>query len=328
MTAAKTVGQRATIGIPRALRAVVLSGLTLTTLSFTPPWSATGAPSHNKNAAQAAPAPDLPLDVLLERAAEYSRKLESAAFDFVCREEIRETIDPSLDVRSSALGSRITTDPGGITVLPRSYGGPTVTLSNARKIKRTYVYDYQCVRAGRAIREIRTLLEENGKRKNVPNAELATSVVVFANALLGPVGLFADRFQPDYVYAIAGVEKVGQVRALVIDAKPRPGAPATRNLYGKAWVDASTGDILRIEWSENRVGRFDVFDRRAQLFERTPRLVIRSEFEAEKNGLRFPTRFAVEEAYLKKSGRAFVRSKTEVVYKDFKFFSVEYDIRD
>jgi len=60
---------------------------------------------------------------------------------------------------------------------------------------------------------------------------------------------------------------------------------------------------------------------------RTPRLVMRSDFSAEKNGIRFPSSLYVEEAYLKESGKAFVRSKTEVVYKDFKFFSVDYDVR-
>jgi hypothetical protein len=175
---------------------------------------------------------------------------------------------------------------------------------------------------------MRTQLEENGKKKVVPNAELKTSVVVFGKALLGPVGLFGERFQPDYDFALAGEEKIGKIRVLVVDAKPKPGAPPSHNLYGKAWIDPVTGNILKIEWSESRVGRFDVFEKRGQLYNRKPRLVIRSEFSAEKNGIRFPSRLSVEEAYLKESGKAFVRSKTEVVYKDFKFFTVSYDVRD
>jgi hypothetical protein len=256
---------------------------------------------------------------LLVKAAEYCRKLESSAFDFVCREEISETIDPALDVIK-----KLPPPTPGWT----EYLGPTITISRVKKIKRSFVYDYQCVRAGRAIREMRTQLEENGKRKVVPNAELKTSVVVFGTALLGPVGLFGERFQPDYDFAIAGDAKLGKTRVLIIDAKPKPGAPPTRNLYGKAWVDPATGDILKIEWSESRVGRFDVFEKRGRLYGRKPRLVISSEFHAEKNGIRFPSRLSVEEAYLNDKGKATVRSRTEVVYKDFKFFSVEYDVRD
>lgn len=259
------------------------------------------------------------LDALLAKAAEYCRKLESSAFDFVCREEIRETIDPKLDVAQKYAPS----DPGTTPFL-----GPTFVISTAKKVRRSFAYDYQCVRAGRAIREMRTQLEENGKRKVVPNAELQTSVVVFGTALLGPVGLFGERFQPAYAFTRAGEEIADGTRAVVIEARPKPGAPASRNLYGKAWIDPATGDILKIEWSEDRVGRFDIFVRRGERYQRTPRLTIRSEFSAEKNGIRFPSRLYVEEAYLKESGKPFVRSKTDVVYKDFKFFTVEFDVRD
>jgi len=276
----------------------------------------------------AAPPASPSLDALLAKAAEYCRKLESSAFDFVCREEIRETIDPELDIASRGPLNA----PGGAHDAPDSpilsYPGPGIAVSWSKKVKRSFVYDYQCVRAGRAIRETRTQLEENGKKKVVPNAELETSIVVWGTALLAPVGIFAERFQPSYVLTAAGEGRIGETKVVIIDAKPTPGAPPTRNLYGKAWIDPSTGDILRIEWSQTRVGYYDLFEKRGALFKRTPRLSIRSEFSAEKNGVRFPSRLFVEEAYLKDSGKAFVRSKTEVVYKDFKFFSVEYEARD
>jgi hypothetical protein len=301
-----------------SLAAAALAAVALLFLSQPPTHAVSHSPLlTSQNPVSPSPQPQLP--ALLAKAAEYCRKLESSAFDFVCREEIAESIDPSLDVAKGAL-----VPIPGLT----SYKGPTFTISTLRKIKHKFVYDYQCVRAGRAIREMRTQLEENGKKKVVPNAELKTSVVVFGKALLGPVGLFGERFQPDYDFAKAGEEKIGKIRVLVVDAKPKPGAPSSRNLYGKAWIDPVTGNILKIEWSESRVGRFDIFEKRGQLYQRKPRLIISSEFSAEKNGIRFPSRLSVEEAYLKESGKAFIRSKTEVVYKDFKFFTVSYDVRD
>ena len=282
--------------------------------------SAREAFSSPQGPAKTAPAPPpASLGLLLAKAAEYCRRLEASAFDFVCREEIAETIDPNLEIdrRTPPLPSEW-----------NDYIGPTIRISRARKIKSTYVYDYQCVRAGRTIREVRTQLEENGKRKIVPNAELRTSVVVWGTALLAPAGIFAERFQPDYIFTVAGNDRIGTIPVVVVDAEPKPGAPASRSLYGKAWVDPSTGDILRIEWSESRVGRFDIFAKRGQIYKRTPRLVIRSEFSAEKNGVRFPSRLSVEEAYLNDAGKAFVRSKTDVVYRDFKFFTVEVEVRD
>ena len=301
-----------------SLAAAALAAIALLFLSQPPAHAVSHSPLlTSQNPASPSPQPQLP--ALLAKAAEYCRKLESAAFDFVCREEISESIDPNLDVARKGPPP----NPGWTT-----YSGPTITISKVRKVKHKFVYDYQCVRAGRTIREMRTLLEENKKKKVVPNAQLGTSVVVFGMALMGPVGLFGERFQPDYDFAIAGEEKIGKTRVLVIDAKPKAGAPPTRNLYGKAWIDPATGDILKIEWSESRVGRFDIFEKRGELYKRKPRLVIRSEFSAEKNGIRFPSRLSVEEAYLKESGKAFVRSKTEVVYKDFKFFTVEFEVRD
>jgi hypothetical protein len=309
------------MSINKRLRPLAPAALAAVALLFLPQPPARAVSHHplriSQNPASPSPQPQLP--ALLAKAAEYCRKLESSAFDFVCREEISESIDPSLDAKSK-------TPP----LFPAwsTYVGPTIYLSWARKAKRTFVYDYQCVRAGRAIREMRTQLEENGKKKVVPNAELQTSVVVFGTALLGPVGLFGERFQPDYDFALAGEDKIGKTKVLIVGAKPKPGAPPSRNLYGQAWIDPATGNILRIEWSESRVGRFDVFEKRGEFYKRKPRLIIRSEFSAEKNGIRFPSRLSIEEAYLKESGRAFVRSRTEVVYKDFKFFTVSYDVRD
>jgi hypothetical protein len=301
-----------------SLAAAALAAVALLFLSQPPAHAVSHSPLRtSQNPVSLSPQPQLP--ALLAKAAEYCRKLESAAFDFVCREEISERINPSLDAKPKTLPPL----PAG-----SSYLGPTLIIGWTKKIKRTFVYDYQCVRAGRTIREMRTQLEENGKKKVVPNAGLQTSIVVFGTALLGPVGLFGERFQPDYDFALAGEEKIGKTRVFVIDARPKPGAPPTRNLYGKAWIDPVTGDILKIEWSESRVGRFDVFEKRGQLYNRKPRLVISSEFSAEKNGIRFPSRLSVEEAYLKESGKAFIRSKTEVVYKDFKFFTVEFEVRD
>lgn len=271
-----------------------------------------------------APAPALsqdrvPLAALLAKAADYCRDLEAAAFDFVCREEISETLDPNLDI------DRKLSPPDGRQT---EFLGPSIVLSRARKVRSSYVYDYQCVRAGGKLREIRNQVEENGKPVSVPNAALKTSVVVWGTALLAPVGLFAERLQPDYDFTVAGEDRVGAAPVVLVEARPKPGAPPARNLYGKAWIDPATGDILRVEWSDGRVGRFDIFEKRGQLYKRTPRLVIRSEFSAEKNGIRFPSRLTVEEAYLKASGKAFIRSRTDVVYRDFKFFTVEVEVRD
>ncbi len=275
-----------------------------------------GLPSVGTAQKEIKPPPDL--RTLLARVAEYCQRLEGSAFDFVCREEIAETINPRLDFPEPPP-----------TVSYSSWVGGDVLVVNriVRDIKNSYLYDYQCVRADRSIREVRTLLRENGKEKNEGSAVLKTAVVVFGTTLMAPVGLFGARFQPDYDFAVVGQDKIGRTKVLVVDAHPKPGAPESRNLYGKAWIDPATADILRIEWSESRVGHFGIFEERGERYNRTPRLTIRSEFSAEKNGIRFPSRLFVEEAYLNTAGRAVVRSKTDVKYTAFKFFKVEVEVR-
>jgi len=324
------------------LSAAVLVAAALVSLSPPTACAVPRLPARASTQDPARPSHHPRLRALLAKAAEYCRKLESSAFDLVCREEIAETVNPSLDAGAKSPASRS----GGTT-----YAGPTISIGWTNKVKRTLVNDLRCGRAGGAIHETRTLLEENGKKKAGTDAPLDPPVVTYGTALFGPVGLFGERFQPNYDFRVAGEEKIGGTSVLVVEAKPRPGAglttgfavpvletgspgphetgaPPGSDLYGKAWVDPATGDILRLEWSERLVGRFEVFEKRGELYKRKPRLVIRSEFGAEKNGVRFPSRLSVEEAYLKGSGKAFIRSRTEVVYKDFKFLSVSFDVRD
>jgi outer membrane lipoprotein-sorting protein len=266
---------------------------------------------------QSAAAADL--DSLLKKMADYCRKLENAALDFICREEVAEKIDPSLDARAqSPLAGSWSWMSGGL--LGQISRRPLI-------IKTNYVYDYQCVRKERAIRETRILLEENKKKKNEPNATLKTSNFVYGTPLLGPVGLFGERFQPDYDYKIVGQDKIDRRPVIVIDAKPKADSPDAKNLYGKAWIDPATADILKIEWSEKRVGGYEIFEKRGESYKLKPRITIRSEFSAEKNGIRFPSKLSIEEAYVNERGRAVVRSETTVTYKDFKFFTVEVEIK-
>jgi len=243
------------------------------------------------------------LSVILKATAEYCRKLENVIFDFTCLEEIKETIDPLLDV-----------------LKPYEAGQP-------KKIRNTFSYDYQCIHQGGKIREKRILLEENGKKKNVPNAELHTLSLVFGNALLAPISIFAERNQPDYDYSIAGIEKINKIQLIVVEAKQKAGADNARCSYGKAWIEPTTAEIIKIEWRETHIGNWDLFEKRGEKFLRTPRLTMGSELKIEKNGMQFPNALNIEEAYVDVKGRAFVRSKVEVVYKDFKFFTVEVDIK-
>ena len=264
---------------------------------------------------------DVDLPALLDSAADYCRKLEGAALDFVCLEKIVEIFDPKLDVK-----------PPIVYPLEK-----LVTMTNIDRLKdlsirfppkkNTYIYDYQCIRKKGELIERRTLLRENGRKRNEPNVELKTSVVLYQHILLGPVGIFSSRNQPLYDYAVVGRKKIKRRSVIIVEAVPKRDAPSSEVLFGKAWIDPVSGDILKIEWNPERVGHFERFQKRGENYGLEPKLTLMSEFEVAKNGLRFPTCFFAEEAYLTKTGRSFVRSATTVTYQDFKFFTVEVEIQ-
>ncbi len=257
---------------------------------------------------------------LLKKAADYCRRLESSVLDFVCREEIKEIYNPALDVPGPISVQII---PGADSWTSSGTGIRTAYSRAVAKVKRSYIYDYQCVRKDGRIREARTLLAENGKKKNEPNAALKTSVILFEDVLLGPAGMFRESSQAGFDFRIVGPARFDKKPVVLIEAKPRPGASRDGGFYGQAWLDPDTGDILKIEYAEDRIERYEVFAARGRKYGRTPRIRMRTEFSSEKNGLRFPNRFSVEETYVNDAGRVFVRSETTVAYTGFKFFTVE-----
>ena len=85
-----------------------------------------------------------------------------------------------------------------------------------------------------------------------------------------PLEMFLPHKQDDYVFTIAGMKKVDGRPAVVVDYKPRgPRGKPTATwrgecvsvdlpgwTVGRAWVDASTGDVLRLD--ESIHGRYEL----------------------------------------------------------------------
>jgi hypothetical protein len=95
-----------------------------------------GAAGISAQTSQATRNPEaLDLDALLKKTAAYCQKLESSILDFVCLEEIRETIDPTHAVVQSDNNDSVN-DWGWVL-------GNWMTASRRpQKIKSSYLYDY------------------------------------------------------------------------------------------------------------------------------------------------------------------------------------------
>ena len=52
-----------------------------------------------------------------------------------------------------------------------------------------------------------------------------------------------------------------------------------------------------------------------------------AEYALEKNGIRFPSKYSVTETYVFPNGRKFTRTVIDVTYEDYKFFTVETEVK-
>ena len=256
------------------------------------------------------------LDDVLGKTMIYCKKLDGAAFDFICLEEINEKIDYSRDM---------VTDPEtGISV--RNSEVRFSVHPPARSVmKNKYIYDYQLVRKkGRTV-ESRILLEENGRKMHEENAPLKVISFYYKNVIFGPLGLLSEFRQNQHDYDILRKEMLTVEKSIVIRAVPKPSFKQN-HLYGKIWLKESDFSILKIEWDQKSLVNFQAVEETAEKSLAEPKITLISEYDYEKNGIRFPSKLTIEEAYIDQNGKKFIRSETIVLYKDYKFFTVETDI--
>jgi hypothetical protein len=251
---------------------------------------------------------------ILKRTGEYCKKLDKAAFDFVCLEEIEEKTNFERDIQRY------------LAQLANNSSSQIARLKIPKeKVSRKFVYDYQVIRKAKKTTEKRTLLEENGKKRKEKDAQLKTINFRFQNVLFAPLGILNESLQSHYEYRIIKEETLGGDRVVVLEANPKPGLK-TSFLYGTIWVKEKDFAILKIQWNQEGIGNYSVFKKRAETYKAQPRITLISEFSEEKNGINFPSKFYIEEAYILKNGKMFIRSETSVTYRNFKFFSVEVNV--
>lgn len=249
---------------------------------------------------------------ILVKAQKYCRKLERAALDYVCTEKIEE------EIIQQVMESRT-------RVNPRTAQTTLEYTPSEQKLKNTYVYDYQMIRKDRRFEEHRTLIDENGKECRIPNARLKTTFVEFRNGVFGPVGLLSTDKQQDYNYRILEKIKESENEIVVISVHPKDLINADQP-YGKIWIKTAGFGVLKIEWYQESLGNFPAIMEYAKKQNAKPSITAYTEFGYEKNGIRFPSRMSIEEAYIKKKDKKEIRSLTVVEYVDYKFFTVETKI--
>lgn len=233
---------------------------------------------------------DARLVKILEKAASYCWRLDKAALDFICLEEVSEMAD------------------------------------RYRRNFDVFLYDYQFVRKKDEIKEQRNLIAIDGKKTSRPTPSIQPAAFRYKNVLFGPIGLLSEFWQGFHEYRIAGEEKLFGERTLVIEATPNT-REREPHPYGRIWLKESDGSVLKIVWDQRSLGNFAEIAAWAAVNEAEPLITAYSEYRFEKNGLRFPSRSFTQQAYLRKDRSRFVNAEISVVYKGYKFFTVETEVK-
>jgi hypothetical protein len=260
------------------------------------------------------------LALILRSAREYCTKLERAALDFVCLEEVAEKLDLSRDDRKAlekAAAIRDPMRPGDVRGLQSRF-----EIRRNPKFDNICLYDYQLVRREGKIEEKRVLLEMNGKKASPEMPRQQLSAFNYSDILLAPIRLLDAEFEPYYSYRLVGKTAIAGTDAWILEVAPRV-AEVSRYLGGKIWLKSDDSSVLRIEWDPTTFGHFEEIQARAEAYKAVPEIRSYSEYAIEKNGLRFPSIDSTEEAYRGANGKVFVRARTTVTYRDHKFFTVE-----
>ncbi len=224
------------------------------------------------------------LETILKKCAEYCEKLAHSVLFFVCKEEITEKTHSRFSILSTRDDLK--------TFYLRPRGGT---------VKNVYVYDYQLLRKKNEFKEQRILIEENGKKKHEEGATLKTIFFKHENIVFGPIGLLSSYWQPRHDYRIIKEEKLKGDKAVIIEATPKPGY-TLGHMYGKIWVRKNDFSILKIEWNQQSIKGYELVEETAKRLRAKPRLSLIAEYGIEKNEIRFPSRYFLDEVYIIKRG--------------------------
>ncbi len=230
------------------------------------------------------------LSAVLKKAEIYCKRLNRAALDFVCLEEVTEMtrhFTPKTDV---------------------------------------YLYDYQFIRKDNTVKEQRTLIAVNGKKTDIRDSSLDTSMFQYKNVLFGPVGLLSRAWQAYHDYKFIGEDTVNKEKVVVIEATPGVNL-ANPHCYGRVWIKEDDGSVLKIVWDQESLGNFQSIEEWAKIHDAVPAIKAYCEYGFEKNGIRFPSQSYTENAYIDKNNRKFIGAEISILYKDYKFFTVETEIK-
>ncbi|MCP4152035.1 MAG: hypothetical protein GY757_30115 [bacterium] len=241
------------------------------------------------------------LNRILKRSAQYCDQLKIKLFHFVCKEEIHEYVNYTV---GTPLGARIT-----------NY----------------FLYQYQIFKNKEGMEENRILLIENRKHSYRKNSPLKTQSFKHGQLIIAPIDLLSEKAQERFDYKIVGEELRDGNKEIMLEVLPnfskKPDAEEKQDLlFGKVWIiDGEEFGISKVEWNPKYITNFDEILKLANRLKSVPDIRIYCEFDVEEFGLRFPSKYYIEEVY-RQRGTRMLRAQVRVLYKKYRFFKVSTDV--
>jgi len=265
------------------------------------------------------------LRIVLDRAADYCRKLARAVMDFVCEERIKETHYSLLkNLRW-----------GMLIVRNEPYGqdawlmvGKKIQIMDPKLTRRNdYLCDYQIVRKEGKIDERRLILKENGRPIADQKKPLEEARFSGLSSLFAPLRVLSSDRQHLFQFRIVDEEKIEGNKTYVVEAIPRSG-----NEDGiwsaKIWIDEKTFQIRKAEIEGVPIDGYEDILNDCAILNIKPDFVIAHEYRTEKSGILFPSRSKIHAAYPGVDYQGPVtKNEIDLRYEKYRFFTVDTDSR-
>lgn len=266
----------------------------------------------------------------LQGAADYCRKLENAAFHFICIEDIQEDLKV---IRRAYSEKRETFNPQtGVMVRSRDPGSPT-RKSRLSKLRHKFIYDYQLIFDKGKITEQRKQIKGKKRKNSGSYVTLSAESFLSKKIVLAPISILGIMNQGRYKFRYVKNEKVDGLDTVLIEVFPRK-LKQIDSIYGKIWIDTSDNSILKIEVNPVSIGGFTSLMKLASDLGSILDVKCVINFGLKKDGIRFPTRVRIRELYhggdfLKRVMRMSTWEKSRVTYRylDYKFFNVDTEVK-
>ncbi len=263
---------------------------------------------------------------ILQGAADYCDRLKKSAFHFYCQEKVHETripisaaekIDPHIDEVSQKKMANVALDQ---------------IRTKAYTHVKGYVFGYRLIKQGSQIKESRDWISSTDNIKVEREQVVKPSIFFTEKAIFAPITLLDRSRQKNYDYQFIRLDTHKNRQTALIKAVPRKKNKAD-SIYGNIWIDMEDFSVMKIEADPKSIRGYDKLKELARKLRTRLYLSLVSEFDEIHDGIRFPTKVHMLEKY--KGGRIIAsfrdqrgweRTRTEFLYSDYRFFSVQTDV--